>query len=238
MSEKRPEEILEESAPVLPEEGKPASSSEWAPPRDPKVSYRPELVESRTILSVRHLKQFFDMGGGFKTKAVHDISFEVKEGECFGLVGESGCGKTTTGRSIINLYEITSGSIYYKGVRISAGSRWNEKEIKWTRIRVRERIASLKKEMALALAQRKGGTDISALEAELRASRSTRPASTSWNAASPSSRNAARRTRPRSAPTTSAASRSRRRSFARPSRSRRPRSARSVTTTPTATGSS
>ncbi len=171
MSEKRPEEILEESAPVLPEEGKPASSSEWAAPRDPKVSYRPELVESRTILSVRHLKQFFDMGGGFKTKAVHDISFEVKEGECFGLVGESGCGKTTTGRSIINLYEITSGSIYYKGVRISAGSRWNEKEIKWTRIRVRERIASLKKEMVLALAQRKGGTDISALETELQRER-------------------------------------------------------------------
>ena len=65
-------------------------------------------------------------------KAVHDISFEVHKGEVFGLVGESGCGKTTTGRSIIKLYQITSGNIYFKGTRIAAGTRWNEKEIKYT----------------------------------------------------------------------------------------------------------
>lgn len=131
----------------------------WDPPSDPKVTYRPELAESRTILSVRHLKQFFDMGGGYKTKAVHDISFDVKEGECFGLVGESGCGKTTTGRCIINLYDITSGSIYYKGVRIAAGSRWNEKEIKWSKIHAAEKIAALRREMNLAITTVKNGGD-------------------------------------------------------------------------------
>ncbi len=114
------------------------------------VSYRPELVENDIILSVRHLKQFFTFGHGknsFKTKAVHNISFDVKKGECFGLVGESGCGKTTTGRSLIRLYDITSGSIYFKGYRISAGKRWNLKEIKYTKIRLKQKISMLKAQM-------------------------------------------------------------------------------------------
>jgi oligopeptide transport system ATP-binding protein len=115
-----------------------------------KVSYRPELVENNIVLSVRHLKQFFKIGRGrnaFKTKAVHNISFDIKKGECFGLVGESGCGKTTTGRSLIRLYNITSGSVYFKGYRISAGKRWNLKEIKFSRIKTRKAIAVLKSEM-------------------------------------------------------------------------------------------
>ena len=115
--------------------------------RTPTV--RPELKEQGIELSVRHLKQFFKFGHGrsaFKTKAVHDVSFDIKKGECFGLVGESGCGKTTTGRSLIRLYNITSGSVYFEGRRTSAGSRWNEKEIKWTKIRGRQQIKKLKKE--------------------------------------------------------------------------------------------
>jgi len=114
-----------------------------------KVSFRQELVDNNVELSVRHLKQFFKFGHGrsaFKTKAVHDVSFDVKKGECFGLVGESGCGKTTTGRSLIRLYNITSGSIYFEGQRVSAGTRWNEKEIKWTKIRSRKKIKALRKE--------------------------------------------------------------------------------------------
>ncbi len=115
-------------------------------PRTP--TFRQELVDNGIELSVRHLKQFFKFGHGrsaFKTKAVHDVSFDIKKGECFGLVGESGCGKTTTGRSLIRLYNITSGSVYFEGRRTSAGSRWNEKEIKWTKIRGRKQIRELRK---------------------------------------------------------------------------------------------
>ena len=75
-----------------------------------------------TLLKVEHLCQYFRTGGT-DFKAVDDVSFDIKRGEVFGLVGESGCGKTTTGRSIIKLYNITSGNIYFKGVRISAGIR-------------------------------------------------------------------------------------------------------------------
>lgn len=115
-----------------------------------KVTYLPELVDNNIELSVRHLKQFFKFGHGknaFVTKAVHDISFDIKKGECFGIVGESGCGKTTTGRTLIKLYKATSGSVYFKGYRIVAGSRWNKKEIKWKRIKANRKIRDLKNEM-------------------------------------------------------------------------------------------
>lgn len=117
---------------------------------DSKVKQKPELREQGIILSVRHLKQFFFFGKGVnrqKLKAVSNISFDIKEGECLGIVGESGCGKTTTGRSLIRLYDITSGSIYYKGVRISGGTRWNRKEIKWTRVRGNNEIKEIKEKL-------------------------------------------------------------------------------------------
>ena len=75
---------------------------------------------NEVLLKVEHLCQYFKMQGG-ALKAVDDVNFEVKKGEVFGLVGESGCGKTTTGRSIIKLYDITNGNVYFKGVRIAAG---------------------------------------------------------------------------------------------------------------------
>ena len=114
---------------------------------NPHVKCKPELRDQKIILSVRHLKQFFFFGKGpnrLKNKAVSNVSFDLHEGECLGIVGESGCGKTTTGRSIINLYDITSGAIYYRGVRISAGNRWNKKEIKWTKIKSAKKIKDLK----------------------------------------------------------------------------------------------
>ncbi len=74
------------------------------------------------LLKVDHLCQYFKMGSS-ELKAVDDVSFDIKKGEVFGLVGESGCGKTTTGRSIIKIYDITSGDIFFKGIRIGAGVR-------------------------------------------------------------------------------------------------------------------
>ena len=84
---------------------------------------------NEVLLRVEHLCQYFPMGGGVVNKAVDDVSFDIKKGEVFGLVGESGCGKTTTGRSIIKLYEITGGNVYFKGVRIAAGLQSYRKEI-------------------------------------------------------------------------------------------------------------
>lgn len=113
---------------------------------NPRVKQKPELRKQNILLSVRHLKQFFVFGSGLnktKLKAVSNVCFDLKEGECLGIVGESGCGKTTTGRSIIRLYDITSGSIYYRGVRISGGTRWNQKEIKWTKIRAKQKCKEL-----------------------------------------------------------------------------------------------
>ena len=122
----------------------------------PQLKRRPELLNSDVLLSVRNLKQFFFFGSGLnktKLKAVSNISFDVHKGECFGIVGESGCGKTTTGRSIIKLYDITSGSVYYKGYRISAGDRWNRKEIKFTKIRETKQIKELKEKRDALLAE-------------------------------------------------------------------------------------
>ena len=118
-----------------------------------KEKEKKNFDNAETVLSVRHLKQYFRFGTGrYKyNKAVHDVSFDVKKGEVVGLVGESGCGKTTTGRSIIRLYNITSGSVYFEGVRISAGTRWNEKEMKWKRIHAQEKIKNLEAEKKQAL---------------------------------------------------------------------------------------
>jgi oligopeptide transport system ATP-binding protein len=98
-----------------------------------------------TLLRVEHLCQYFG-----PTKAVDDVNFEIKKGEVFGLVGESGCGKTTTGRSIIKLYDITSGSIYFKGQRIAAGTASYKNAIKEAKTELKknpsaERKAELEK---------------------------------------------------------------------------------------------
>ena len=73
---------------------------------------------TETILRVKHLSQYFNKD----FKAVDDVSFEIKKGEVYGLVGESGSGKTTIGRSIIKLYKITGGKIYFNDKLINAGT--------------------------------------------------------------------------------------------------------------------
>ncbi len=99
--------------------------------------------ERETLLRVEHLCQYFKMGS-FELKAVDDVSFDIKKGEVFGLVGESGCGKTTTGRSIIKLYDITSGDIYFKGQRICAGTRSYKINIANKKKETAEKIANLR----------------------------------------------------------------------------------------------
>ena len=100
---------------------------------------------SEVLLKVDHLCQYFRLGRK-DLKAVDDVSFEIHKGETFGLVGESGCGKTTTGRSIIKLYDITSGNVYFKGQRIGAGTRSYKDAIKAARDNASKKIKALRSE--------------------------------------------------------------------------------------------
>nr|WP_213406087.1 ATP-binding cassette domain-containing protein [Staphylococcus pasteuri] len=70
------------------------------------------------LLEVKHLKQYFNQGKKNEVRAIEDISFDIYKGETLGLVGESGCGKSTTGKAIIKLNDITSGEIIYDGIDI------------------------------------------------------------------------------------------------------------------------
>ena len=85
-----------------------------------------EIKQDDTLLEVKNLKMYFDITTGFfKTtplKAVDNVSFSIKKGETLGVVGESGCGKTTLGRSIMNLYNPSSGDVIFEGMSISAFS--------------------------------------------------------------------------------------------------------------------
>ena len=100
---------------------------------------------SEVLLKVDHLCQYFRLGRK-DLKAVDDVSFEIRKGESFGLVGESGCGKTTTGRSIIKLYNITSGNVYFKGQRIGAGIRSYQDAIAAARTDAAKKIKALRAE--------------------------------------------------------------------------------------------
>jgi len=100
---------------------------------------------SEVLLKVEHLCQYFKMGPGQELRAVDDVNFEIHKGEVFGLVGESGCGKTTTGRSIIKLYDITSGSVYFEGQRICAGIRSYKEAVKAAKAEYKAEVAEVKK---------------------------------------------------------------------------------------------
>jgi oligopeptide transport system ATP-binding protein len=76
------------------------------------------MANTDNILEVRNLKKYFDMGRGKVLKAVDNVTFSIKRGETFGLVGESGCGKSTTGRTIIRLYNATSGEVLFNGQNV------------------------------------------------------------------------------------------------------------------------
>jgi ABC-type oligopeptide transport system ATPase subunit len=83
------------------------------------------LENNEKLIEVKNLKKYFTKNSGFikknieVVKAVDDVSFYIKKGETLGLVGESGCGKSTTGRTIIRLYDPTAGEILYNGKDIA-----------------------------------------------------------------------------------------------------------------------
>ena len=121
------------------------------------------------LLRVENLCQYFK-SGKYVNKAVNNVSFDIYKGEVFGLVGESGCGKTTTGRSIIKIYNITSGNVYFKGQRVAAGTLSYKEAIKSARKRIaaeikeiqaknepdcKEKIAEKKAELAKIVAENK-----------------------------------------------------------------------------------
>ena len=82
-----------------------------------------EMSEQKTLLEVQDLKQYFDINTGFfrskPLKAVDGVTFSIRKGETLGLVGESGCGKTTVGRTVLHLYKPTGGRVIYDGQEIS-----------------------------------------------------------------------------------------------------------------------
>ena len=81
-----------------------------------------ETPKTPNLLEVKNLKEYFDINMGFfrskPLKAVDDVSFAIKKGETLGLVGESGCGKTTVGRTILHLYKPTGGEVWYNGKKL------------------------------------------------------------------------------------------------------------------------
>ena len=86
-------------------------------------------MSKKTLLEVEGLKKYFQVGKGQTLKAVDDISFQIKKGQTLGLVGESGCGKTTVGRTLLRIYEPDAGKILFDGKDISRVSKKEAKEL-------------------------------------------------------------------------------------------------------------
>ncbi|HPT89441.1 MAG TPA: hypothetical protein PLY84_03565, partial [Bacilli bacterium] len=107
------------------------------------MSRHKNIDYNQKVLEVRNLYQHFKVGTGSRklvVKAVDGVSFDIYKREVFGLVGESGCGKTTTGRCIIKLYDITDGTIKYNGRIISAGLQGNKYRIRKAKLACKNEI--------------------------------------------------------------------------------------------------
>lgn len=107
--------------------------------------------EGNVILEVKNLKKYFKIGNKDILKAVDDVSFAIKEGETLGLVGESGCGKTTCGRTVIGMYDKTDGEVFYKGKSINRLKGKEKKQFnKEVQIIFQDPYASLNPRMTVA----------------------------------------------------------------------------------------
>lgn len=85
-----------------------------------KLNNTPYAQGKKKLIEVRNLKQYFNVGKSNEVRAIDDISFDVYKGETLGLVGESGCGKSTTGRTLIKLYDATDGKVIFDGTDIQS----------------------------------------------------------------------------------------------------------------------
>lgn len=103
--------------------------------QEEKIVDQPLVHKEENILEVSHLKKYFPIKGSIGTtkgnvKAVDDVSFTIKRGTTMGLVGESGCGKSTAGRTILNLMEKTSGEVLFNGVDVSKVNKRQMRELR------------------------------------------------------------------------------------------------------------
>ncbi|MBQ0026784.1 MAG: ATP-binding cassette domain-containing protein [Lachnospiraceae bacterium] len=109
--------------------------------------------KGQTLLEVKNLKEYFNISTGLfgskPLKAVDDVTFSINKGETLGLVGESGCGKTTVGRTILHLYQPTDGEIWYDGVKIDSKASIKEFRKKATMV-FQDPYSSLNPRMTVA----------------------------------------------------------------------------------------
>jgi len=107
-------------------------------------------VANDVLVQVKNLKKYFKVGKNATLKAVDNVSFDIKKGETFGLVGESGCGKTTCGRTVLGLYSATGGEVLYDGVDIHKFDNKEKKEFtKKAQIIFQDPYASLNPRMTV-----------------------------------------------------------------------------------------